>query len=217
MNKIRKFLLSLPILAGLIGLTACSNNPTVLRPTVYGVAAGAGGSCYYVQSPLEAQALIADGLCQPTWTPTLAPPAWEYAYASYLFAPNSFYMTHYVPVGNRVNYSSYSTTFVTTHRADIDRAKTDTSSPYKYTDSKGKTYTAAKAETVKKGTFGGGTRTGFGGGNRTGKSSSVFSSGSSSGTAQSNSKSSGSKSSSTFGGGSRSSSGSSSSKSGGRK
>lgn len=175
-----KLALAVSILAGLLGLTACSSGDIAYRPAYF----GQNGQCYYVQTPLEAQALIADGLCQPGWVPVLAPSAWEYAYAAYLFGPGGFYVSHYVPVGNRVNYNSYSTTFVSVHNSDITKAKSDPKAP-KYVGSDGKQYTASKVDSKAKSasSFGGGTRTGFGGGNRS--SSSVSSNSGGGGTVQS--------------------------------
>jgi hypothetical protein len=147
----------------LLGLTGCGRDSDVVyRPASF----GAPGQCYYVQVPDEAYALVADGLCQPGWAPTLAPSWWTLAYADYLFGPSSYYVAHYVPAGNRVNYASYGNTYVTVHKTEIVAAGKSA----KYVGSDGKQTTGEKvAKAAKKsgaGTFGGGTRSGFGGGTR---------------------------------------------------
>lgn len=68
-------------------------------PAAYSMNAyGQNGQCYYIDSTQEATALIAAGLCQPGWVPTLMPLSWHEEYLDYYNSPA--YMT-YVPASYR--------------------------------------------------------------------------------------------------------------------
>lgn len=70
----------------------------------YGMAAyGQNGQCYYIDSPQEATALIAAGLCPAAWVPTLMPLAWHEEYLDYY---NSPVYQAYVPASYRPGWSA---------------------------------------------------------------------------------------------------------------
>ncbi len=101
---------------------ACSSTPdAVYAPAAYGVP----GYCYYVNSPAEAVALIAAGLCPSSWVPALAPLSWQETYWDYYDSP-AYYDT-YVPVSYRTVYVQRETAFGRTYRPQISaRSKTAT-------------------------------------------------------------------------------------------
>lgn len=88
-------------------LSACATHHHVVAvtgqpaaPMAYSPPAlGANGMCYYLDDPQEAYNLIAAGLCQPGWRPTLMPPAFHAMYADYLASPA--YYNNYVPLKYR--------------------------------------------------------------------------------------------------------------------
>lgn len=128
-------------------------------PAAYGIA----GECYYVNSPAEAVALQAAGLCPSSWAPTPMPVAWEDAYYSYYSSPA--YYDAYVPVKARTVYVQHAATFGKANKTAIA------------TQSKLATYRTSTGKTVKgshlatgKVRFGSGTSFGpagqkYGGGN----------------------------------------------------
>lgn len=65
---------------------------------------GENGMCYYLDDPAEALALIAAGLCQPGWRPTVMPLAFHATYADYLASP-AYYNT-YPPVQYRAGWTN---------------------------------------------------------------------------------------------------------------
>lgn len=136
-------------------LTGCGSNST---PVSYAPAAyGANGQCYYDQSPAEATALLAAGLCPAGWVPTPMPLAWQEEYWGYYSSPS--YYNSYVPMSYRTVYVTHETTFHTTYAAQINTA----SAKAVYKGSNGKTVTGPKTGTVQ---FGGGSarQQSFGGG-----------------------------------------------------
>lgn len=108
-----------------------SSAPLTYAPAAYGVS----GSCYYVNSPAEAIALEAAGLCPQSWAPTLMPVVWEDEYYSYYDSP-AYYDT-YVPAKVRTVYVRTETTFGKTNRTAIT------------TRSKLATYKSSTGKTVK--------------------------------------------------------------------
>jgi hypothetical protein len=149
----RRFIAATAVIAA--ALAACSNNGT---PVSYAPAAyGANGQCFYDQSPAEATALLAAGLCPAGWVPTPMPLAWQEEYYSYYSSPG--YYNSYVPVSYRTVYVTHETTFHTTYATQINSA----SSKAVYKGSNGKTITGPKTGTVQ---FGGGSgrQQSFGGG-----------------------------------------------------
>lgn len=112
--------------AGAVLVTAalavgCSSQPLTYAPAAY----GANGDCYYVNSPAEAIALQAAGLCPRSWVPTLMPVVWEDEYYSYY--DSSAYYDTYVPARVRTVYVRTETTFGKTNRTAIaSRSKTAT-------------------------------------------------------------------------------------------
>jgi len=158
----------------LLSLAACSSHPVAYRPAAF----GENGHCYYAQSPLEAQALMNQGLCDRSWTPMLMPPIWHERYFSYYDSPA--YYTVYVPVQSRSTYQSSESTFGSANKAAINAEAPKAT----YKGSNGQTVTADKIGAAK---YGAGARFGptgtkFGGGSaRTGGSSGTTSGGSKSG------------------------------------
>ena len=65
---------------------------------------GENATCYYIDDPNEAEALLADGLCQPTWRVAQAPPYWMARYAPYYDSPA--YYEVYVRPDRRSLYQS---------------------------------------------------------------------------------------------------------------
>jgi hypothetical protein len=92
---------------------ASTGQPVTYAPAAYGVP----GHCYYVDSPAEALALRAAGLCPAAWTPTPMPLTWEEEYWDYCDSP-AYYGT-YVPVSARTVYIHRETAFGRTYRTAI--------------------------------------------------------------------------------------------------
>ena len=133
-------------------LAGCgTGQPVTYTPDAYGVA----GHCYYVNSPAEAVALEAAGLCPRSWAPTLMPLAWHEEYWDYYDSP--VYYTRYVPVSTRTVYVHQQATFGHAyHSAILTRSRTAT-----YRSSSG---TVVKGSTVTgKTRFGSGTSFGTAG------------------------------------------------------
>jgi len=129
--------------AGLLAATAtaCATHHHVVAvqqpaaASVVGPAAyGQNGQCYYLDDPQEALNLIAAGLCQPGWRPTVMPLDWHYTYADYYASPA--YLT-YVPLSYRSGWANQwgtKSTFYTTNITIIhNKEKTAT---YKGSDGK---------------------------------------------------------------------------------
>jgi hypothetical protein len=119
--------------------TGCSSEtgPLTYAPAAYGVS----GHCYYVNSPAEAVALQAAGLCPQSWAPTLMPVTWEDEYYSYYDSP-AYYDT-YVPVKVRTVYVQRETTFGKSNRTAITaRSKSATYKSSSGTIVKGTSVTA---------------------------------------------------------------------------
>lgn len=131
----------------MVGLGSCgSSQPTAYAPAAY----GQNGYCYYINSPAEAVALQASGLCPHSWVPLLAPLMWQQMYYPYYSSPA--YYNHYVPVSVRTVYVSHERSFGSTYRSRISTLSKTAS----YRGSNGKVTTYNKIST------GGGTRTTFG-------------------------------------------------------
>lgn len=187
MRPIRAAVAVLITIGATLGLTGCGDGDVTYAPAAYGIP----GHCYYVDSPVEAVALTAAGLCPASWTPTLMPLAWHEQYYPYYSSPA--YVTRYVPVASRTVYVQHQTTFGATYKTQIASA-TKTAV---YKGSNGKTVPASGIGISK---FGGGSSAKYGGGARNGASTVSKSSG---GSSSSSSRSSTSSRSSGFGGGSR--------------
>jgi hypothetical protein len=114
-------------------VAGCSSAPAPVTyaPAAYGVA----GHCYYVDSPAEAAALQAAGLCPRSWAPTIMPTEWHQEYYSY-YDSTAYYDT-YVPVRVRTVYVQRETSFGTRYQTAIT------------TRSKQATYRSSSGTTVK--------------------------------------------------------------------
>jgi hypothetical protein len=152
----KRFALGIILAASLV---ACGGGQHLAyRP----IAFGQGGHCYYAQDPGEVLALQRAGLCDPTWTPLLMPPAWHQMYYPYYSSPA--YVRSYVPAPSRSVYVDRERSFGSSNRSAIDlEAKKAT-----YLGSNGKTVSAEKIGVAK---YGAGNRFGpvgtkFGGGAR---------------------------------------------------
>jgi hypothetical protein len=175
--------------AGAVLLAGCglSSQPVAYAPAAYGVP----GHCYYVNSPAEALALRAAGLCPSSWAPTAMPGYWLDEYYAYYDSP-AYYNT-YVPRAYRTIYIHTETRYYSAHRATILTAE------------KSATYRSSSGRTVKGATITSKAR--FGSGTSFGQTGARYGGGS----GRSSSHTSYSSSRSSFGGGSgRSSFGSSS-------
>lgn len=185
MNHPRTATLTALAAAAVIAAAGCAHHPPVAyTPVVYGET----GYCYYVDTPAEAIALTAAGLCPSAWVPAPMPVYWHARYASYYDSPT--YYGAYVPSTYRSTYVTHVTVFEKQHGSDIAAGKASA----RYKGSDGKSYTGAQI----KGTNGGGSRTSGGGGSRSSGSSGTVRSATGGGSRSS---------SSSGGGGSRSSSG----------
>ena len=135
-------IIAVAVTAAAIGTaaTACgSSAPDTYAPAAYGVP----GYCYYIDSPAEAVALEAAGLCPSTWAPMLAPLAWQETYWDYYSSPA--YYNSYVPAGYRTVYVQRETTFGRTyHTAIVTRQRTAT-----YRSSSGKVVKGSNLPTGK--------------------------------------------------------------------
>lgn len=78
---------------------------------------GQNGQCYYLDDPQEALSLIAAGLCQPGWRPTLMPLYWHQEYYSY-YASDA-YMDAYVPRSYWGSYHTQQNNFYTVNKTTI--------------------------------------------------------------------------------------------------
>jgi hypothetical protein len=186
-NRPRTAALATLAAAALLAAGCAHHPPVVYAPQAYGET----GYCYYVDSPAEAIALQAAGLCPSAWAPALMPVYWHAMYAGYYDSPA--YYGAYVPVGNRTTYVTNVNVFERSHVSDI--AAQRNSGRYKGTD--GKQYTGSQV----RGTNGGGSRASGGGGSRSSGSSGTVRSATGSGSRSSSGRS------SSGGGGSRSTGG----------
>jgi hypothetical protein len=137
-------------------LVGCSSNydNTSYRPAAF----GENNMCYYMQTQAEADMLIREGLCQPTWRPAQAPWSWQIRYVKYYESDE--YANYYVPASSRTIYRIYTREFDSKWSRDIKAAQRSAT----YVDNKGRT---VKGDTVQVGQFGGGVRTKGGSGIRT--------------------------------------------------
>jgi hypothetical protein len=134
-------------IVGAMAFAGCGNQfkQNYYRPASF----GENGQCYYMQTQAEAEMLIREGLCQPTWRPAPAPWSWQTRYISYYESPE--YRDYYVPASNRKIYAVYTRDFSTTWAKDIKVAEKSAV----YVDNKGK---KVDGTTVPRGQFGGGVR-----------------------------------------------------------
>jgi hypothetical protein len=172
----KRMLLAVAAVVLAMAVTACGagSDNTTYAPAAY----GQDGHCYYVDSPDEATALLAAGLCPAGWVAYPAPLAWQETYYSYYSSPS--YYNRYVLVSHRTVYVTHETTFHTTYSSQI----TASSSKATYKGSNGKTVTGTTAKmkfssgsgstgkvgggSLRAGTSGGSTE-GSGGGSGSGK------------------------------------------------
>jgi hypothetical protein len=156
-DKLLKKLLGLfGVLAVLVGASACGpnwNKTNYYRPASF----GENGMCYYMQTQAEADMLIREGLCQPTWRPAQAPWSWQVRYVKYYESPE--YRDYYVPASNRKIYAVYVRDFETTWAKDIKVAQKKAV----YVDNKGNKVDGDRVQTSQ---FGGGVRSKGGSGIR---------------------------------------------------
>jgi hypothetical protein len=140
---------------GALAFTGCGNKfgQNYYRPASF----GENGMCYYMQTQAEADMLIREGLCQPTWRPAQAPWSWQVRYSPYYSSDE--YRDYYVPASNRKIYAVYVRDFNTTWSKDIKAAQKNAV----YVDNKGK---KVDGNTVPRGQFGGGVRSKGGSGIR---------------------------------------------------
>lgn len=130
--------------AAVAGCSSSAPVPLTYAPAAYGVP----GHCYYADSPAEAIALQAAGLCPSSWVPTLMPLAWHEEYWDYYDSP-AYYDT-YVPVRSRTVYVTRETTFGHANQTAIT------------TRSKSASYKSSSGKTVKGSTLTGKTKFGSG-------------------------------------------------------
>ncbi|MEY9892717.1 putative membrane protein YgcG [Catenulispora sp. MAP12-49] len=155
------------LFAVLLALSGCSRSkPVAYAPAAYGQQVGGVFQCYYVDSPAEAQELIAEGLCPPGSVPMPMPQSWLNQYFAYYDSP-AYYNT-YVPVGNRSHYIGTYHTYYTQHASVIDAAAKTAS----WKGSNGKTVSGSQVDTAKmKFSTGSGSNSMMGGGSLRGGSS----------------------------------------------
>lgn len=163
----RLALLLVGALTAIAALAGCSSGtPVSYAPAAY----GQNGDCYYVDSPAEATALLAAGLCPAGWVAYPAPLVWRESYYPYYSSPA--YYGRYVPVSYRTVYVTHETTFHTTYSSAITTA----SSKATYKTSTGKTVTGTTAKM--KFSTGSGSNSTMGGGSLRGGSTKASSGGS---------------------------------------
>jgi hypothetical protein len=148
-DKLLKKILGLfAVLTVLFGAAACGRDwdrDNYYRPASF----GENNQCYYMQTQAEAEMLIREGLCQPTWRPAQAPFSWQTRYMPYYSSAE--YRDYYVPASTRKVYAIYTREFNTKWSSEIKKSQ----SSAVYVDNKGKT---ADGNTVPRGQFGGGVR-----------------------------------------------------------
>jgi hypothetical protein len=156
---VRRLAILMAAAVAVAGLGACGGGQRVAyRPTAF----GEFDHCYFINSPAEAIALQAAGLCQPGWSPLMAPAYWHARYAPFYSSPS--YVRVYVPASERDTFTRSERTWAGANRGVIAaEAKKAT-----YLGSNGKRVSAEKIGATK---FGGGNRFGapgtkFGGGSR---------------------------------------------------
>lgn len=152
------------LIVGVLALSGCGDS-WAKRPNYYRPAAfGENSQCYYVNDPAEAVALQAQGFCDPTWRPVMAPTYWQARYAPYY--ESAEYRDYYVPANRRATYTAYFVSFDKTHASEIRSEQ----SKAQYKDNKGTTVDGNK---VPRGQFGGGVRSKGGAGIRGDKGKSM--------------------------------------------
>lgn len=134
-------------IVGALAFTGCGNKfkENYYRPASF----GENNQCYYMQTQAEAEMLIREGLCQPTWRPMQAPHYWQARYVKYYASPE--YRDYYVPASSRKIYTTYTNDFSRTWASEIRTAEKSAV----YVDNKGAKVTGDKVQVAQ---FGGGVR-----------------------------------------------------------
>lgn len=148
------FVIAIAMVAALVGCGGPNWNKTnFYRPAAF----GENGMCYYMQTQAEADMLIREGLCDPSWRPAQAPWNWQVRYVRYY--ESNEYRDYYVPASNRTLYSIYTREFDSKWSKEIQTAQKTA----QYVDNKGH---KVDGNTVPRGQFGGGVRSKGGSGIR---------------------------------------------------
>ena len=134
-------------IVGALAVAGCCSGvkTNYYRPTAF----GENSQCYYINDPAEVVQLQAQGFCDSSWRPTMAPTYWQARYAPYY--ESAEYRDYYVPQNRRAAYTAY---FVSFDRTNASLIKSEQSKA-QYKDNKGKT---VDGNTVPRGQFGGGVR-----------------------------------------------------------
>lgn len=120
----KKLLLTL-LLALAVALTGCGLNlgedqwvaSDVFQPRYM----GENATCYYIDDPNEADALLVDGLCQPSWRVARAPAYWVARYAPYYDSPA--YYNVYVRPDRREYFSRNQTAWESANKGLIENER----------------------------------------------------------------------------------------------
>lgn len=149
---VRLLALALAALLGAVLIAGCASSHTHRTTTVTTVSDdgtvtmkqyGENGHCYYVDSPAEAQALLAAGLCPAGWVAWPMTPSWEDTYWYYYDSPT--YITRYVPAARQTTYNTTIINFGNSNRSAIASASKNA----QYKTSTGKTVTAPPTASLK--------------------------------------------------------------------
>lgn len=142
-------------IVGALAFAGCGNSfkQNYYRPTSF----GENSQCYYINDPAEAIQLQAQGFCDTTWRPVMAPTYWQARYAPYYSSVE--YRDYYVPVAKRATYTAYYNDFQSSNATLVKSEQ----SRAQYKDNKGK---VVDGNTVPRGQFGGGVRSKGGSGIR---------------------------------------------------
>jgi hypothetical protein len=149
-GKVKKLLSVIGIaVAMVLALAGCGgpnwNKTNYYRPASF----GENGMCYYMQTQAEADMLIREGMCQPTWRPAQAPWSWQVRYVKYYESPE--YRDYYVPASSRQIYAIYTREFDSKWSREIKSAQKSAV----YVDNKGNKVDGDRVQTSQ---FGGGVR-----------------------------------------------------------
>lgn len=137
-----------------LALTGCNNfKNNYYRPSAF----GENSQCYYINDPAEAVMLQAQGFCDASWHPMMAPTYWQARYSPYY--ESAEYRDYYVPANRRAAYTTY---FVDFDRTNASMIRTEQSKA-QYKDNKGTVVDGTKVDRSK---FGGGVRSKGGAGIR---------------------------------------------------
>lgn len=132
-------------LAGCSHPAAVSYAPAAVSyaPAAYGMQVGGVYECYYVNSPLEVQTLVANGYCPAGSVPTHMPESWLDEY--FMFYDSPAYYNVYVPVAYRTTYISTYHTYYVSHTTVINTASRSAT----WKGSNGKTVSGSQVNTAK--------------------------------------------------------------------